>query len=269
MCPQPSQERSNLAQEIEAINLPGTIEEALHRKKATDGPIFVNINLNGQTVTKSSASAYSTQMGDVIDWAKRLKSRASESCQSTLEWIKSHKKRFTFYCLASTYGSIQLCIWYLGYRLGRDACWSLWKNHCTLEDLYRYKQTDLIQEVLEEVRRRSHAADADDSTLLTVFAKEVDREIAQLKLYQALSATLDRLYLKKIFFSLTTLATEAQNRINRLLFIKNSVLGASAMYNSLLRPRYCKMTYDHPSTLYTLKTIKTGTSHDTCYEGIV
>ncbi len=225
--PPASRGQSDLAQEISAIDLPNTIEEALKRNRDTDGPVFVNINLNGQTITKSSAVAHSTQMGDTVDWLKKIKGRTAATCQSTLEWIRTHKKRFVLYCLGGTYCSVQLYLWYLGYMLQKGTCWSRWKNQCSLEELYRFKQTDLVREILEEGRRRLQTTqDPDDGILLMSFVNEANRELSQLKTYKAITNSLERLYVSKIFFFNTALSQEAPDRINRLLFIKSSILAA-------------------------------------------
>ncbi len=222
--PLSQKETADLAQEISAIDLPRTIEEALRKKKDTDGPIFINVNLNGQTVTKSSAVAHATQSTDLVEW---LYKRTHQSYQSLLEWIKDNKKKSVFYCLVGGYCSTQAYLWYLGYALSKSTCWSRWKNHCSLEDLYRRKQSELKQEILTEARNRSASAkNVDDGALLVSFLTEMDHELSLLESYRTLITTLTTIFIGKIFFYNTRLYHEISERINRLLFIKNTMLSS-------------------------------------------
>ena len=224
--PLSAKDESDLAQEIRSVDLPATLRQALKKKKGK-GSVFVNINLNGQTVTKSSASAYSSQMGDVLEWLKKCRTRATESAKTTVDWIKNNKKKFALCCLGGTYCALQTYLWYLSHSLTQDTCWSRWKNQCSLEDLYKYKQSELVQDILQEVRKRSPNI-GDDTATLAQFLQEVDKELRMFGSYRMMVTIVDKLYLRAIFFYNSALYQEVADRCNRLLFIKNSALATVA-----------------------------------------
>lgn len=230
--PLPS-EKSALAEDVRALTMAKTIENVLKSKEGLHGPVFVNINLNGQTVTESTAIANSTNHADSLEWLKKYKDRAESSCFEAFKWIQNNRKRFAFYCISGFYVSIQTYLWYLAYSLQQTTCWSLWKNQCSLEDLYRYKQTDLAREIMNGIRDRYQPLkkSCDKLALLTQFRKETDVELVMLSRYRSIVNIIEKLCLGRIFFYNSKLHQDLTDRINRLLFIKNSVLAVSEQKN--------------------------------------
>lgn len=221
--------RPVLADEIHAIDLPSTVEKALKAAKPSSGaPVFVNINLNGQTVTESTAIAHSTTMGDTIDWFKQWKSRTKDSCTSTYDWIKNNKKKCILYAVVGCYAFLQFCLCYLVFKLSKANNWSLWKNQATLEELYRCKQEDLFKEALE-ILRNAHPAE-DTGTLYARFLKEANDELKKLSMYRSLTKFCEQIYLNKILFYNAHLYESIPDRISRLLFIKNSIMAAMSAH---------------------------------------
>ena len=132
----PGHQKPVLAEQIKAVNVPDTVGHILKKVgKDKDGTVFVNINLNGQTVSESTAIAHSSHVGEAIEWIKLLKDKAQKGYGSALDWITNNKKRFALYCFGGTYCITQFYLWHLAHSLQSSSCWSMWKHQSSLEDL--------------------------------------------------------------------------------------------------------------------------------------
>lgn len=221
----PAPQRPELADQIKAINLPDTLGQIIKDPTGKDGTVFVNINLSGQTISETTASAQSTQISDGIEWFDRLKDTTRKGCVSTLDWIKNNKKRCFFYGTLGTYAVTQAYLWYLASTLQDHSCWSLWKHQASLEELYRCKQADLAQDVIATINSRQSTAlnFTDRVTPFVTFLKETEQELAALNSYRKIITFIQNIHLSKIFFYNSQLYNESVERINRLQYIKNSV----------------------------------------------
>lgn len=223
----PGHQKPVLAEQIKAVNVPDTVGHILKKVgKDKDGTVFVNINLNGQTVSESTAIAHSSHVGEAIEWIKLLKDKAQKGYGSALDWITNNKKRFALYCFGGTYCITQFYLWHLAHSLQSSSCWSMWKHQSSLEELYRCRQEDLAQDVLITINSRLSSTKnfADRVTPFVTFLKETDEELQALNTYRSLVSFIQNVHLTRIFFYNGNLYEDSLNRINRLQYIKNSVL---------------------------------------------
>lgn len=221
----PESQPPKMAQNLTAIE--GILKEA---QKSPYGNItLINIMAQDRTVnTASSVSHSQSSPHDITEWARALKNKAEEASSSLFEWAKKNKGKFALSCAGGVYASLQVYLWYLTAGLQKSTCWSLWKHTVPLEELYRYKQADLAHDVMETIRFRYQNTlnPRDAVSPLTSFLKESEDEIKALNTYRGFVHFIDQLHLKRIFFYNATLYNEALERINRLLFLKNSVLAS-------------------------------------------
>lgn len=218
----------------EAVNIPGIIDAA---KKNSGGPVQVNISLNNhhtQTATvqekvpvkeSPEPSFYSKTMLTSTPWHLNIRASSEKFLSSLKQWVMNHKLFTLGGCAALTYGVIQIGLATTEWRLLKETNWSGWKKQCTLDDLYRLKQTDLMRDLINAVEGPQRKA-PDTIKSLTNCVTEIDKELAALSRYRSLVGLVDRRFFNKIFFYNTHLLDESQDRIQRLRFLRSTAYAA-------------------------------------------
>lgn len=203
-------------------NVADILASGLDGTKDMKGPVSITINLTNE---------HTQHTGNVLPDTQKdaAKSQIGQSSQdwytSTTHWIGTHKLRCAWYSLLLTYGTIQTSLIATRWSLMQDTAWSLWKRHCTLEDLYRIKQADLIKDLLRTLED-PESENKISALPLNRCIQEIDKEIDSLKRYRLLVGLVDRRFFKKIFFYNERLLEESLDRIQRLRFIRSTACAA-------------------------------------------
>lgn len=205
------------------IDVPTIIEKA---KENSSGPLSITINLhheNNQHASVDTSNREERTRPGKAQMAWYL--QASESLTTATRWARSHKWTVAGSCLAVAYVSMQAILIHLGWTLSKETMWSMWKKQCTLEELYRIPQQNLIHDLIATVQGPDEEKRFLTSSL-KLCTKEIDQEISALKRYRSIVGLLDRYLFRKLFFYNERLVEESNDRIQRLLFIRGTVCAA-------------------------------------------
>lgn len=230
------------------VDIPEIITSAADLAKETQGNVTITVNLNNEHLQNASgilpgnANKHESLDESTAD-APRIAEPSSDWYTSAIHWIRTHKFRCACYGLILTYAAIQASLISIHWSLMQDTAWSLWKRQCTLEDLYRIKQGDLINDLMRSLHQAEPEKGIGTSSLNRCI-QEIDTEIESLKKYRSLVSLIDRKYLRKIFFYNERLFEESLERIQRLRFIRST---ACAALNDLKQHHAYDTLFTHQS----------------------
>ncbi len=245
--PKASSSQPNLAtQTLKALNIPGIVSTV-----SPNRPILLNLNVNEQQarlLSKTSTVIEHPDPGPVSEaeskpWYHHLYNRTRNHYEQSVVWIKEHKIRFTGYCLMGMYASTQAYLLYLAQKLSQSSCWSQWKAHCSLEELYRMPQDVLVKEVLYTLETTGHHS-SNISQTMSRFIQEVGAEIDQLNRFRSIIFFIERSFLSRLFAYSTRLLEEAPFRLQRLTYLKNAVVSAVSKQGS----HHYGLLFEHSTT---------------------
>jgi len=149
-----------------------------------------------------------------------------ESFLKSLSSLGKNKK-FWFCALGTSGLAIYIYIFYklksLEIFLTKSDLWSFWKNELSFPELASMLENDFIGQLFLDVQLRYTSARLinDFSTPLSTFFKTIDLEIQNLELYLWLCNKVKLLRLVKIFPINEKLIQSSQERLGRLVFLKN------------------------------------------------
>jgi hypothetical protein len=222
--PQPEIQQAVVAQpmpvcrQTSEVDVARTIRSTLERiPQHKDNPVIINVNL---TTQQTSASAGGARPEAILpsdtERPGAITSFLSNKLYSAIAWIKAHKFKSATVTCTALYASLQALLWKLARKLQEPSCWSLWKNHCTIEDLYKIPRHDLCKSMFDS--SESQTLQKTQSVL-----KDMDCELTHLSQYQNLTSFLERWHLRKLFFFNATLLASIHERSQRLRYLKSSL----------------------------------------------
>lgn len=192
--------------------------------KSPQRPLFVSVNVNTQslcndvnTVNKTTASPPTEPRDDyspLMIWGSQ-----------GLEWARTHKGRCVCYCLLGCCGGIHLYLFFIRRYLRQEESWFRWKNHLTLEELYRLSTTTLAKEIIKSKTNSTYEeGSAPAKTLLKQCLQEIEYELSTLSTYKSFFVYLQAVPLQRLFLWDTTIVKELAYRIQRLSYVKKTIL---------------------------------------------
>ncbi len=182
---------------------------------AADRPVFINLNVHDQVA--ENTVQVSTPIISAPEPARLPEQRGIWA------WIKNHKLLVGAGCLAAGYAALHYYLWRLASYLNKPTCWSLWKKQCSLEELYRIKQDELVESIASSLE--SSSSSNQPAGQVIQFVQEAEKELSYLQRYQTIARFLETWCLSALFFYDKKIVEQAQDRIQRLQFLKNTVLG--------------------------------------------
>ncbi len=211
---------------IKTLNIPELIHSLRQEHdKAPHQPLIVSINVNNQSlrneveVSQEHSRIPLTDASDFYSYISRYTHRG-------YHWIQSHKKEFLCYCFIGCFGGINLYLLYLKSFLHQEGTWSRWKNHLTLEELYRIPTTHLTRDIIASLKSSTEQNyySAPTDTLLKQFIKETMSELTILKRYKNFVSFIRTVPLRNFFIYEGNVLKEISLRIQRVSYLKNAVL---------------------------------------------
>jgi len=126
-------------------------------------------------------------------------------------------------CAASLYGYVCYTVYQGNRYLQSSDLWSSWKSSLELETLLSLPQKELAEELVREVQRRytNPANPTDFVSPLSAFLTALEKECTTIQFYTEFNTRLHTLYLSKAIPLNCCVYTNAQKRIQRLLYLKN------------------------------------------------
>jgi hypothetical protein len=214
-------------QAVGAADVPRVVQAAIAGVPETDGPVYINLNLNTQQAAATAVAEPgqapspehpSESSGD--SWLANSKKYLTQSFSRAVSWIMGHKLLFLTGCTGATFVGIQTYLWYLSHSLAKKA-WSSWANQCSLSDLYRMDQQELIKSLVKELERVY--AHANPVINVQRFLQEISKELSLLHRYKSLVERTR--FLSKLFFINSSLLQALPDRIQRCTFLHDTLAG--------------------------------------------
>lgn len=176
-----------------------------------------NININGVDFVKMRDD----MMADLNHYLHNL---GKEKSANGLNWFKNHKSKIIFTSLAATYIYFTTKITAGKCVLYSQANWANWKQDTGLSELLIKSPNLLYRELNQSILDRySNNNQTDVLTPLLSFNKDIEQELKILRTFSKVGKNLKRLKLK-LFFWLNDQDLElANDKINRLLYLKNLI----------------------------------------------
>ncbi len=221
---------ADTSQVTEPIDIPAVLKTVMSGlPQKTDHPVYINLNLNNQQAAatartnKRSTSPSRSPLPPKPSWLSVAKEFITHKTTSVATWIYENKFKCAALCGISIYGGIQLYLWRMAQKLSEPDCWSKWKQICSLNDLYQTKQDELLKSILSELKQAYH----DDNHMNNAerFIAEANKELTMLRGYQRALARIDWWRLSWFTFVSRSSLNAIPERIQRLEFMKNTVVG--------------------------------------------
>ncbi len=195
------------------------------QERSPQRPLFVSVNVNNQSLCSDVNTVHTASVSPPTEQAVKEQSYLALITSQGIEWASAHKKRCLGYCLIGCWGGIQLYLFFIRKQLSKEECWARWKNHLTLEELYRITTATLMKEI---IRTASDSLDEWRFPLveskLSHCAQVIQAELSTLVSYNTFLSYVQALPLQRLFLWNTTILGEISRRIQRLLYLKNSIL---------------------------------------------
>ncbi len=229
-------EREHSQSNHQKFDVPDVIRAALEETAASRGPVCINVHMSNQHTQHAPQSAplpvlKHKRRPEVVELAPRpsAKEVAESSFTRLGRWLSHNKLYVAAGGILTAYAIIQASMLNLQWTLMHESAWSCWKKQCTLEDLYRVKQGDLIKDLMS-ICEEPHDARATALSFKRCIA-EIDNEIATLKRYRSLTGLIDRNFFRRFFFYDQQFLEESNERVQRLLFIRSIACKALTTIN--------------------------------------
>jgi len=210
----------------------------------TASPIFTpnyhnDFNPNITNNVYSFSYAIGTKIRDIsLVWIQQIKELATEENyiiikQLMKEMLWEHRYAITTGVLLSSYGTTNILLITDYYYLNNDSRWSRWKLKHSFEQLCAISQKDLAQELLLTIGERyyNEKNPIDLTHPLLRFITTIDTEIRVIKRYIAITKMIKKLRLFTIFSTSDDKINNAQQLLERALFVKHIFLSWLSEYN--------------------------------------
>ncbi len=210
--------------------MPGAVKELLNtlkqeQEKSPQRPLFVSVNVNTQSLCNDVNTVHKTTASPPTEELPPEDSPFFAWGTQGLDWARAHKGRCLWYSFIGCFGGIHLYLFFIRKYLSQEGSWSRWKNHLTLEELYRITTTALVKEVIRSKIGSTHPLGATTlRTTLKQCTQEIDSELSTLSWYKSFLICLQAVPFRRLFLWNTTIVDETALRIQRLSYVKNTIL---------------------------------------------
>ena len=183
-----------------------------------------------ETEIEQSSSVEQNSFFDFLPTMEELKTR-SQSAVATLSSIS--KVKIIFGASLLSYAAILYSIHKSSSPAKQNNGWGSWRRELSFDELLAIPQKKIGEEITMAAQRKylNPSNPADPVTPLVTFCHDVDEEIRNLQKYLSYSKWLRKIYLHKIFFLKDCDLLNANERINRLIYLKNTFITWSAQQN--------------------------------------
>jgi hypothetical protein len=181
---------------------------------------FFAANIHAGNTHYHNHNTQHTYIVNGIDISKHFNKKYS----SLFNWFKSNKLALSGVGAASGYALIANKIAQGKTILYSNDNWTNWKNDTDLTDLLNKKSSTLQSELNQSILNKY--ANNDQSDLITPvvqFVNDLEKELAALKVFCKIGKKLQFCRLTKVFLITNKEITLANEKINRLLYIKNII----------------------------------------------
>lgn len=191
-----------------------------------NGQIINNVHTTS-SVNITLTDSLKLNLKDHMFRLKDLKNNTGDKVQSLLTYTKNNKWFLFKSALIGSYIALQSSLIYLSQRLSKDNCWSNWKKHLDLEDLYQVSQDQLAKDLLNDIQKKyiTIKNPTDFIMPLIKFMKDIEKEEQAIAIYKKITKIINKTYIVNwLFFYNKKLYSAIDFREKRLKYIKNSFL---------------------------------------------
>ncbi len=152
------------------------------------------------------------------------KKEVSKKYQDLATWLKNHKYVFIGLFAAGTYSVIFYQL-NLGKKILSDShAWANWHSNTSLTDLIN-QPTNLISRDLHQsiLAKYSKKETADLLAPIVLFKCDLNQEIRTIKTFCLINEKLNFLHMQKLFFTSSHELSLAQDKLNRLVYLKKVI----------------------------------------------
>lgn len=145
----------------------------------------------------------------------------------------AHKFKLIMLILVGTYSSIALTIVRMNHIIDQADAWSCWKQHLSYEELCTIPNKQLEEDLLFTVQHQymNQKNPTDSITPFVRFVSAIEYEVAILNRYIWLGSWLKRLHIMRLFPMSDDRIKQAEQKLQRLHFVKHIFLSWAATYN--------------------------------------
>lgn len=179
-------------------------------KAQRKAPIFLTLNVLANK---------NNQLNEITQ--TRIADQAAHTPASWWQTIKAHKSALLKWLAVTCWFSTQACISFLERAIARSH-WLDWKSEKPMQELLLVNRNLLLQELRNEIRE--HIGIGASAVLL--FFQHIEHEEQLLKLHTRIIKIVSKLWLSKIFWFSKTLFEHADQKTNRLAFLKSLIAQA-------------------------------------------
>jgi len=182
---------------------------------------FASSNNAGATCAAASTSVSKVDYKQILDQAL---AKGKNQINGLRDYIAKHKYFFILTSSLSFYLFTYYKIYKLEAAINTKESWIFWKSDYSLEKLLIIDHKNLTKELLSDIQKKyaSRSNPDDYITPLNLFINEIDKNIQDLNDYLKWVRTIQYLRIGKIYFINDKKLFDAQEKLNKLLFIKNT-----------------------------------------------
>lgn len=200
------------------------------QEKSPNRPFIVSVNVNNQSLY-SDSSTETCPNAPVLDPPQQLS--LSSLATEGIKWAQTHKMLCLLYSLIACYGGVNMYITSIEKYLNQEDTWSRWKYHLSLEELYRIGTPALLEDIVKIKQCSVEPVTSSTGTLLLKQSlQEIQGELSTLMRYKSFIAFAEYLPLSSFLVRSSGCSLEISSRIQRLLYLKNSILSFFEKQNS-------------------------------------
>lgn len=173
--------------------------------------------------------------------ALTIQKEATKILQQTTNFLWNHKTEIIGSILLGASLYTLYNIWEGNNYFSCKNNWSTWKKELTNQDIALIPQADFALELMAEIQHRHLTIDRPTDFLSPVaqFIKTIDKEINQLKRYEQTYRWTSHIYLAPILPFDRKKFARAQEKIERLLYLKHCAVTWLAQYKMIVNmPEY-------------------------------
>lgn len=196
----------------------------------SETPITFSVTVNSSN--NQVQSAHVVPFENSMRFLKQHQETVGEHLRAIANIIKANKGRSTCIVAAVVWLKINYKLWRLASVLRAKDHWSLWRSGPLLDPLLTYPQRELTQQLLLDIQKKytTSARPTEFIQPLIIFLTTLEEEQKNLKQYKTLCNILKRINIGGLFMLDKELMQEVDQRLQKLLYIKNLFLSWAAEY---------------------------------------
>ncbi len=203
----------------------------LDRKLEVDKMIF-NINVHNNAESMALAKMKNINVIDLLQICEQKLAEGKKQITSLKDYILQNKLKITFYGLTTGYSYTLYLLNKLKNLINSTNSWAFWKSDLSMEKFLAIPQKSLTFDLIAEIQKKyCTKSNPDDAiTPLILFVSEIDENIKYLNQFIKIVKIINFIKLTRFFLLNDKSLSEAQEKLNRLVYLKNLFSGFTSEF---------------------------------------